>query len=725
MKRFFLFILILSIFVFFSSFLYCQTKINRTILAVYNGTEDTNISNNLEIILNNLGFKVRYQDINLAMPSDKEMKDVYGIVSWLTDSEFYNASKYCDWIQKQVSLGKKFVMIDNGLVYVDKKTKKEIPLSQYEKIYSIIGLKFNNDISYNPLFISINFKDKKVMEFERTLDNDILFFSSVGLLDKNGKVFLRLKNEKTNNLSDSVVVTSKGGFILNGCAIYGLRENVKNWYVNPFVFFKKALEIKDDYPIFDLTTLYGNRILYSHIDGDGFRNACLDRKDGYSSEVIYKEILKKYNIPITVSFITTDIDKRYYGNRVFEKIVSNIAKLDNVELAVHGFTHPLDWSKKLTAIEIPGYSKRNNLDPKDVEIMSESAYSHLSYLSYIYVDYKSFFNKEIVESKKVTEKILKENNINKKIKIFLWTGDCSPQYEAINLAYKNALLNMNGKGSKFDSEYPSYLGLAPFYKDNNGLIQVYTTNFNEHIYTNSWTGPFFGFEKVIETFNQTEIADKIRTKNIRRILPINIYYHFYIAERLSGLNSLKKVYDYVLNKNEVIPIFTSRYIKMVLGFTKAEIYKNSDGSYIFNNYGKDSTVRLESNNYLPELNKCEGVLGFYEWNGYVYIHLVDDGPSKLVLIKRENFNQNVKKIYLEKSNVLIQNLKIEKSKIKFDTQCYGNTIIIFRNLKKNFIYELKMGNKVIERFKSDQKGKLIIRIDLVGKLNLLIEEKIG
>ena len=52
--------------------------------------------------------------------------------------------------------------------------------------------------------------------------------------------------------------------------------------------------------------------------------------------------------------------------------------------------------------------------------------------------------------------------------------------------------------------------------ERDGLFQVFAPNQNENVYTNEWRGPFYGFERVIETFEFTETP--------RRLKPINIYF---------------------------------------------------------------------------------------------------------------------------------------------------------------------------------------------------------
>ncbi len=70
-------------------------------------------------------------------------------------------------------------------------------------------------------------------------------------------------------------------------------------------------------------------------------------------------------------------------------------------------------------------------------------------------------------------------------------------------------------------------------------FQVFATNQNENIYTNLWHGPYYGFERVIETYELTEKPYRFKA--------VNIYYHSYSGTKVASLRALRKVYDYVLH----------------------------------------------------------------------------------------------------------------------------------------------------------------------------------
>src|SRR5690606_29690165 len=122
----------------------------------------------------------------------------------------------------------------------------------------------------------------------------------------------------------------------------------------------------------------------------------------------------------------------------------------------------------------------------------------------------------------------------KKVKVLLWSGDCQPPAEAVRKAYAAGMLNMNGGDTLISRRHPSWTAIAPIgLNKGEGAVQVFAPHQNENIYTNEWTGPYYGFERVIETF---EMTDKpIRFK------PLNIYYHTYSGTKVASMRALRKV----------------------------------------------------------------------------------------------------------------------------------------------------------------------------------------
>jgi hypothetical protein len=89
---------------------------------------------------------------------------------------------------------------------------------------------------------------------------------------------------------------------------------------------------------------------------------------------------------------------------------------------------------------------------------------------------------------------------------------------------------------------------------------------NENIYTNLWHGPFYGFERVIETFEMTDAP--------RRLKAVDIYYHSYSASKQASLKALHKAYQWALRR-KLHPVYGSEYIRKVEDFYEFAIGRDA------------------------------------------------------------------------------------------------------------------------------------------------------
>jgi hypothetical protein len=206
--------------------------------------------------------------------------------------------------------------------------------------------------------------------------------------------------------------------------------------------------------------------------------------------------------------------------------------------------------------------------------------------------------------------------------VFLWTGDCVPPAQALRTAWEGGLLNMNGGDTVATRRNPTLSLVAPMSIRKEGWLQIYAPNQNENVYTNLWTGPFFGFEQVIETFEITE--EPLRLK------PINIYYHTYAASKGASIVALKRVYDWALAR-PVHPVFASEYIRKVLDFEDMAIGREVGGARRWRIAGSGHLHNLR----LPaglgqtiDFAASESVLGWVAGPGGDYVHL---GASRAAL----------------------------------------------------------------------------------------------
>ncbi|WP_461828698.1 endo alpha-1,4 polygalactosaminidase [Aquifex sp.] len=459
------------------------------------------------------------------------------------------------------------------------------------------------------------------------------------------------------NIHTPFVLTDWGGFAVGNSFL----NNQELWVFNPFEIFRRVF--KPSFPVPDITTENGNRILTAHIDGDSFFGISEVNPKKRNAEVIRDEILKKYKIPHTVSVIEAEIAP--WGlypqdSPLLEEIARSIFKLENVEPASHSFSHPFNWNPKVDflykkTIEMYGY----NLPVKG---------------------YTLNVKREILGSIEYINTRLLEN---KKVKVFLWTGYCNPTEEALRLTYLAKVYNVNGGDTIITNERPFLKYVSPSGINVGKYFQVYAPIQNENIYTNEWTGPLWGYIKVISSFKLTEKPYRLK--------PISIYYHFYSGQKWASLNALKKVYEYALSQ-ETTPLYLSEYAHKVLDFRQTAIIKLDDG-FLIKNDGEVRTLRIPKTWGYPDLKRSKGVAGFKEEERFFYIHL--DGSGRYLL----RFSKEIPPFWLERANGKVEVLAKENGEFLYRFKSHVPLKAVFKNNSCKIYFQGKAykGREVVIR----------------------------
>ena len=155
----------------------------------------------------------------------------------------------------------------------------------------------------------------------------------------------------------------------------------------------------------------------------------------------------------------------------------------------------------------------------------------------------------------------------------------------------------------------------------NDHVQVYAPIASEHVYTNNWQGPFYGFNRVIETMRLTDSP--------RRLKPMHIHYHFYSGSKMASVNALKSVYDWSLNQ-EHRAIWVSEYGKKVHEFHNVTLSRRMDGAWEIRGLNTLRTLRSPTASRWPDLEKSKGVAGFRDTPQGRYLHLVPNHGQVLL-----------------------------------------------------------------------------------------------
>lgn len=541
--------------------------------------------------LNHLGLKVTHRPLQDPYPTDAEMDPFVGIFNWISPGQKVpDPARHCAWLDGQIQKGRKVVLWGERWMIPGSEKGLTAMLPECEALMKRVGAEYAGEYTNDPFYMEVTYKDPAV-EYERKffLNERVdyrWYKPQPGI-----RPYLKIKRRDWAGGESAMVFTSSvGGFAAATTIVFEDQDlHRQQWRINPFVFFKEAFALKDR-PIPDATTINGRRIFYSHIDGDGIFNISQFDQKSYSGEVVLNEVLKKYpTLPVTVSIITGYLDLKEFNGERGMKLYRDLFSQFNVEPASHGYAHPLVWRTGKLALQVPGY------------------------------DYTPA--KEVTYSLSRLNDLLRKFDNPKRAELFLWTGDCLPNHEALESSAHARILNMNGGDSLYDSYHSSRGYLAALgLKHPDGLWQTYASAPSEIVYTNIWKGPYYGYRRVIETFKNTEEPQRLK--------PINIYYHFFSAEKLAGLKALAEAYEYALSQN-IHAVTAQDYAEIVRGFVDARLFALPDGGTEIRNSGALRTLRLDDASRSVDMARSRGVIGFKRERGALYVFL-DEGQTHRV-----------------------------------------------------------------------------------------------
>ena len=577
-------------------------ELPRVVLALYKSSEHANdvegrrpktatlneVHNWAQMPLNWLGLMVEYHDIDRGLPDERTMARYRGVVTWFQSEEMAAPLDYLRWLGAQMRAGRRVVILEYLGALRDRGTLRTVDLAQVNEALAPSGLEFLGNWSGNQKMIELRRKDPKMMEFERPLPPGLPYYQQVRARAPGSRAHLVLARRDLPDSESQMVVTGPwGGFAAAEYVRFQFPgESGAQWWLDPFAFFREALGV-GDWPRPDTTTQCGRRICYSHIDGDGLRNRSEVSPGASSGQVLLDEILSRYGLPTSVSVVVAEVEPTLLGSPEFHELARAIFRLPNVEAGSHSYTHPLDWEKRTRSFALSGI-------PYSVETETAGSIRYIE------------------------ERLLPPG---KRVRLFQWSGSTRVSEDAIAILARLGVPNINGGDTMRDRDWPSYTRVAPLMRQVGRQWQTYTSASNENLYTNLWTGPFYGYRHVVETFENTEKP--------RRVAPVNLYYHFYSAERVAALVSLRYVHEWV-GRQPLARLFTSEYLAIVEGFRTARIARVAAGWRVWE-HGALRTVRFDDTRATVDLARSQGLLGYVHHQGALYVHLAGPEPALIVL----------------------------------------------------------------------------------------------
>lgn len=609
-------------------------SVPRRILVVYNSAESpslnyANAHRYLQMPLNYMGYVTDYADALQPLPEDIGRDRYAGITTWF--SGFMPEARrkpVSQWLQARMDEGMPLAIVGDFGQLPDRTWARKL------------GLQTGDTGSQGALRLT---QQHAMLGFETPAPlpaRDLETVRLTAAMAQQSTTLVGLRDGRDQAFVGGAI-TPWGGFVLDPYALVEIpgTEDAR-WVIDPFAFLTQALRLPA-IPVPDTTTENGRRLLLAHVDGDGFASLAELPGSPPAAQVLLKDVFERYRIPQTMSVVEAEVAPHGLYPELsprLEAIAREMFKLPHIEIGSHTYSHPFLWDTSV----LHGLFKDND----------EAAY-HLDLPGYT-MD----LTREIVGSTRYIQERLAP--AGKPVKVLQWSGDTAPNAEALEITARAGLLNINGGDTSITRANPSLTAVGALGIRKKGYLQVYAPITNENIYTNLWRGPFYGFERAIETF---ELTDKPR-----RIKPVGIYYHVYSASKPAGLKALHKVYDWALAQ-PLNPVPASEFITRVQDFYTYALALDHQGWRV-RGQGELRTLRLPTALGTPDLATGQGVAGFRAGPDGLYVHLT--GASAWFAAQPASAASAKPQPYLYEANGRLANWKVsaQGQRVEFSLQAH-------------------------------------------------------
>lgn len=638
--------------------------------------------------LNYLGFLYDVKDINdFSYPNPEGMKQYGAVFTAFTEDKMASPEKYLNWLIRQQEDGKKIIITGSLGAYFDLNGQDSEP-GLIKKVYANLGFSWQGNSTNDRMKLKYEAVDKKWMSFERKLPVFPPTYIQTVPLDERIKTWVSVSRKGYSNSSASLVATGPSGGIINtGYMRWQDPVNyLKQWYLNPFEFLRQSLGA-EGMPTPTPTTLNGLRVAFAHIDGDGFAGYTEIDKIKNCGEIIMERIFAHYDFPNSASVIAGEINPDVRGSVDNVELARTLFEMDNIETSSHSYTHPYAWNAKL----------RESGSYADDFVIGQ----------YEKPGYKFDAKYEIVGSCDYISENLAPPE--KPCFVLFWSGMCDPTSEQVAIAEKAGILNLNGGDTVMDARRDSYFGVSPLYRELGKYNQIYTGQANENILTNLWTGPFFGFRNIVETME--------RTGSPRRVMPIDIYYHFYSGEKFSSLKALEDVYEWAISQ-DAAKVYASAYIKMVRGYLSTKIEKNAPDNFVFRDYGDCLSIRLDGADKVPDLSTSNNVIGYDVQPEGIFVHLRPETDRAEIFLTTDK-KINAKYLYIKNASGWVRNFQHTSVGARFIFECFSKGKIVVGGLAPGKKYKIIRQDSAVVELSGDENGSILIKDIISGPVEIV------
>lgn len=658
----------------------------RTVIALHNTTTVQppfygNISQLLECPLNYLGMVLRHHHVRDGPPPAAWLADARAVITWFD----YGAAApawVLPWLLEQVPDRVPFVLHFGSLQPLHDANKAD-----FTAWLDRLGLEWLDGYLAGPARVDVEFKvGRKLSMFEGNPLREATYEGPRSVTPGH-RIWVQTKSRANpaRPACTPVLTAPWGGVALQPwVARIGAGRDERRWYLHPFAFFREALQL-ERVPAPQPAVLFGRRMFFFHVDGDGFESVSWIDNTKRCGELFRKEIAERFQIPCTLSIIVASVTDRLRPERPSRlmTVARDLFALPYVEIASHGVLHPFDWSAEFA---------------DDPDVRKKFAYPGLKGFDYTPVH-------EVRDSIEFIRRYLAPHD--KDCVGMLWTGDCMPPLEAILEAGRLKCWNLNVGTYRWDSAYDSAGFVSPWARRVGPAVQVCAGAANDNefpgFYDNNPTA-FAGVDTTIE-----------RSGSPRILKPANVYAHFYSVERSPRMVALKSLLTRWAIKEPTIPVHASTYVQAVNGAMTARVIRTDTG-WTLRDFGQCRTVRLDDEPRHIHLGRSTGIDGFRRQGSTLHVHLA--GPTAEIVL-----SESVPRLpYLEEANCSVEAFLRTAGGVKFRCFSFVPRIIVLGGFEAAQPVRVTIdGAELFD--KADGQGRVTLKLPRGGHNQVDVQEQ--
>jgi hypothetical protein len=197
-------------------------SLEREILALYKSSEGQTERENeiffyLSRPLRQMGFTLRYWDIDRGIPESGTLDRVRAVISWYRGASMSRPERYLEFLDSAMDRGIKVLVFDNFGTYQDRDSKSYVEPSRLNPTLSRLGIMYFGDWTQDAGVLRIVDKDSRMVEYQGPQDlKASAFFYRFLRHDRDLQVYLSIKRTDRSYDPSPVIVTNRnGGFALS------------------------------------------------------------------------------------------------------------------------------------------------------------------------------------------------------------------------------------------------------------------------------------------------------------------------------------------------------------------------------------------------------------------------------------------------------------------------------------------------------------------------------